>query len=620
MPQAVQNPPMPPGFTPDGADASPDQSSQPTVDFNSQNAGPPMPPGFVPEGSDQPDQTLPILKDQQDQEQKPQGFIGEFEHNIGSGLTGLKDSAEKMAGYLGGQLGIGQPSMTDQQQQDLYKAQDENKSRVYKQFRQNFKDKKYAEAISGLGELFDRKYDDPNDPVSQMVSAQWDSSMTARARMLDAMKDNTLPPTQRALAVMQHAAGILPIASQVDEAMERYAKHPTRENLADIVASALPAFIPSLYRGAKAIAQSGPMASTLSSLKATLPPGLQAPIDTAKNAFGGASHVYDPATGTLSKTEDIGEVVTPRQDIGESVQQAADTVQSKLGQDVGAAKARAAAVPLPGGTSTDFMQDMLNIADEVDKHMIDSDALGPGEMSKVKKLVDEISGKPLDQKDFQGYAKRIDSEISKTEAPGADKQVGRMYTKVKQALQKEYYSQIALSDPQVAKALQDANHAYAGITERLERGAAKRAFGADSPEMIAKQVQSGGITETKADAIMQTLKEADQLTPRVGGSYVNDFRRSVLYQQTMKYATKMKGVVVRMDSPKMLEELDKNPTFRHVYGDQYNDIYESVKADAQKQMFQQTAKKVAVGTALVGAGYAAKNHIIHLLGGLIGGQ
>jgi len=170
----------------------------------------------------------------------------------GFGTTALKDVGQFVKGAfeLPGKAvayGIaGQPH--DDVADALEQQQEAHKKAVYQQFANDFHAGNYQKAFSGLVDLFDPKYGDPNDPLQQLMSAQWKSSADAKNRMLEAAKQGD------ALGVVKHAAGIVPIASQVDAAMENYRKQPTRENLAHVVTSALPAFIPSVVRAASKVA------------------------------------------------------------------------------------------------------------------------------------------------------------------------------------------------------------------------------------------------------------------------------------------------------------------------------------------------------------------------------
>jgi hypothetical protein len=131
---------------------------------------------------------------------------------------------------------------------ELQQKQEAHKTAVYQQFKNDFHSGKYVHAFLGLADLFNPQYGDPNDPLNQMAEAQWASSKLAKDRMLEAAKKGDT------LAVIQHAAGVVPVASQVDSSIERYRQEPTRENLAHVVTSAIPAFVPSMIRGAARVA------------------------------------------------------------------------------------------------------------------------------------------------------------------------------------------------------------------------------------------------------------------------------------------------------------------------------------------------------------------------------
>jgi hypothetical protein len=77
-----------------------------------------------------------------------------------------------------------------------------------------------------------------SDPATEIANQQLQSSKQAGERMIEAAKKGDK------LAVMQHAAGVLPGASQVDAAMTAYQENPTTENLAHIISTAVPLLIP----------------------------------------------------------------------------------------------------------------------------------------------------------------------------------------------------------------------------------------------------------------------------------------------------------------------------------------------------------------------------------------
>ena len=163
-----------------------------------------------------------------------------FLETAGSDLYELGKGAVELPGKTVAYAIAGQPH--DDVARSLEQQQEAHKKQVYSQFASDFHAGNYTKAFSGLLDLFDPKYGDPNDPLNQAMSAQWQSSGLAKQRMLEAAKRGDTA------AVIQHAAGVIPIASQVDAAMENYHKQPTRENLAHIVTSAIPAFIPSASR------------------------------------------------------------------------------------------------------------------------------------------------------------------------------------------------------------------------------------------------------------------------------------------------------------------------------------------------------------------------------------
>src|SRR5208282_3591674 len=87
-----------------------------------------------------------------------------------------------------------------------------------------------------------------DDPASQIVDQQLQSSKQAKDRMVEAGKAGD------ALGVAQHAAGMVPGASQVDAAMTKYQEEPNRANLVHIMTTALPLLIPGAMKGAGDIA------------------------------------------------------------------------------------------------------------------------------------------------------------------------------------------------------------------------------------------------------------------------------------------------------------------------------------------------------------------------------
>jgi hypothetical protein len=77
-----------------------------------------------------------------------------------------------------------------------------------------------------------------SDPADTIADQQLQSSALATKNMMQAAKQGD------ALAVAQHAAGIVPGASQVDAAMTNYQNKPSRENLIHVITTAASILIP----------------------------------------------------------------------------------------------------------------------------------------------------------------------------------------------------------------------------------------------------------------------------------------------------------------------------------------------------------------------------------------
>jgi hypothetical protein len=203
--------------------------------------GPPPPAGFT--------DTPP----EQGNTEKP-GFFSTLGSDVLNAGKGLRDLSYNTANFL-----TSTPNKEGLEQGR--QIQEEHKHKVYTQIKDDLHNGNYVQAFSHFGDLFDPHYDDPNDPISRVIQAQWDSSKLAKERMMEAAKNKDYA------SVVQHAAGILPVASQVDSAMETYRKDPTRENLAHVISSAIPAFVPSLMKGAKYVMEGA--SETLEAAKAT---------------------------------------------------------------------------------------------------------------------------------------------------------------------------------------------------------------------------------------------------------------------------------------------------------------------------------------------------------------
>ena len=255
--------------------ATPTQNTQPSFDPNA---------GYSPVT---PDQT--------------NGFVS----TLGSDLSGLVKGVASLPGKVYDYATTPTDPAAAQAQENTEEA---HKTAVYKQFSDDMHAGNYSKAFSGLADLFDPSYDDQNDPLSQAMKSQWDSSAQAKDAMVAAAKKGDT------LGVIQHAAGVLPVASQVDAAMTNYQKDPTRENLAHVVSAAVPAFIPSLVKGASAAGgaiydAAGDFADTPLGDKAG--DVANRAIDTGKKIVSRASTPKNLSRIAASAIPGIGHVVGP---------------------------------------------------------------------------------------------------------------------------------------------------------------------------------------------------------------------------------------------------------------------------------------------------------------------
>lgn len=91
--------------------------------------------------------------------------------------------------------------------------------------------------FKGAAEHFGKFLHPENEIAESAIDAQMKSSAQSTDRMMDAAKQGDV------LGTMQHAAGVLPFASQVDAAMTNYQKEPSRANLVHIITTALPVLL-----------------------------------------------------------------------------------------------------------------------------------------------------------------------------------------------------------------------------------------------------------------------------------------------------------------------------------------------------------------------------------------
>lgn len=330
-------PPPPPGFTqPVGGGSNipppPPGFTQP-VQANP-GSTPPPPPGF----------TQAVGSSAQDDDKKPGainyavGVVDTALDDVGKTAGGLFDLADRTVRYHP------DAATTEQRLQE----QDDRKKAIYKQSADDFHTGHYYRAVSNLVSLFDPKDDDPNDPLAQMMKAQWDSSNVARQRMVEAAE------TGHYGAMVQHAAGMLPIASQVDAAMENFSKDRSRENLAHLITAALPAFVPALVKGVSRLGASSleetaaanvPKAAVTDTAAATTSKGaeLKPAGESIASEAGAAkqpSTTYPRNAGEVQTAiaDNAGKKAEGLAKAGERVQTEAQTVKKTKGQEVGAAK------------------------------------------------------------------------------------------------------------------------------------------------------------------------------------------------------------------------------------------------------------------------------------------
>ena len=243
------------------------------------------------------------------------GFIS----TLGSDIANIGKGLVSLPGKIYDYETAPQDPAAEKAQQD---AEEAHKTAVYKQFSDNMHAGNYSKAFSGLADLFDPSYDDQNDPLAQAMTAQWNSSAQAKDAMVAAAKKGDT------LGVIQHAAGVLPVASQVDAAMTNYQKDPTRENLAHVVSAAIPAFVPAITKGVGA-AGSAISDAAGDAVDATLRPQIQNIADT--NIPVRAQGTIAKAAETIANPADLKEFEVNqtqpavRQAVGNIAADAADT-------------------------------------------------------------------------------------------------------------------------------------------------------------------------------------------------------------------------------------------------------------------------------------------------------
>ena len=251
---------------------------------------------------------------------QPQGFLGTVGSDIVSAGKGILSTAE----YAAHQFNLSPEEKAAAEARMA--AGEAHKTQVYGTFKDNMKTGNYVQAFKGLGDLFTTENDDPNDPVHKVIDAQIQSSKQAKDRMIQSAKQGDT------LGVIQHAAGIVPIASQVDEAMTNYQRNPTRENLAHVVTAAIPAFVPSMIRGvAKAIPAVSEVAGDVAE---TVKGKTSAPVDTAVSNAAAKSGLPVGTTPVEAQVAKVVEKAPIAEGAAETIAPEESTVQAPLQQGI----------------------------------------------------------------------------------------------------------------------------------------------------------------------------------------------------------------------------------------------------------------------------------------------
>ena len=414
---------------------------------------------------------------------------------------------------------------------------------------------------------------------------------TGHEMVSDAVKQ--LPPTYRAYEqARSQGKGVLDSLSAANDEAQRQREahdlllqrvkelkeHPdtaTGRAITDLIAIITPM---AMGEGVKPVSEVAPEAATVS------PSILSKVSDFVKNEPK-VYHVFDPETKTIVPVSDIAaERAGTRPATGAVIQQAAKDTLEATGKQVNAAREAARATPISGVPSENFVTTMKGISDEASKPNLKS--IPSDEMKNVKAVTDEIAKKPsLTHDEFESYSKQLGDKIDDLKTTKTDKSARRLYTQAKQALQNEYYDQVATADPKVSEGLQSVNREYANLNKRFNEGPAKTLFHAAAPEQIVKRIVSGSVTESQADAILRTAEDYDTANPSSPLGSIKDYlRKGTLYNQMLKFGQRTEnGLITRIDPVAMISDLDKNPVYREIYGDAYEQIRQSLLDEANKQ-------------------------------------
>ncbi len=285
-------PAPPPGFQPVSNPSIP----PPPPGFQPVDNAPPPPSGFAPVGdsSAQPSQTPAPTQE---------GLMDKILSIGKEGVNEVGDVAEGTKKFLDNIVG--------------YKASDAAKDHMAKGY-SAIKDGNVSEAQFHLRSAAEDIVE--NHPLSELLKAQWDSSMRNLEATKEAMKKKDH------LSTVQHAAGIMPVASIVSDAMDKAVAEPTLHNIMHAVVTGGLALLPGAMKGMSKAGEVGtetaPLANSAEDSAATEPP------TTGTNT--GVTHAYDPSTGEIkpvSKAEQVaqksvakagldkGEAATPAQTV-----------------------------------------------------------------------------------------------------------------------------------------------------------------------------------------------------------------------------------------------------------------------------------------------------------------
>ena len=121
---------------------------------------------------------------------------------------------------------------------------------------------------------------------------------------------------------------------------------------------------------------------------------------------------------------------------------------------------------------------------------------------------------------------------------------------------------------------------------------------------MVKRIVSGSVTESQIDDLLRTVREYEAAHPEEpAGSIEQYLKQSTLYNQMQKFGLRSEnGLLVRIDPVKMISDMDKNPVYQELYGDDFSRIRESLIDEAKKQARFERSVRMAKGVGKVAAG------------------